>query len=364
MISTNLSKKIKVVVLQGKQGPKGDSADVVDNLTSTDTDKALSANQGKVLDSKKVDKVSGKGLSSNDYTDSDKAAVDCIEYNSDDDELKVSKMLSMPNGAYILGNNFNVATGNVVVSNGDVQVSVASTVHKLSKKADKANSNGGFSGGESAASTYGGAIGKYANSTLGGAIGNDANATEGGAVGNSSWAVKGGAIGAETYAGDGFSGGYQAQTGTDSDGNYIDAIQLGTGTNTGAKTLQVYNYQLMDASGYVPNERLREISTGAVTSLLLKDRLEKQMLSSDTASLTLTTPATISNSYECAFSFKSGVTATTLVYAATPITWRGTDCDSDGDFTPQANVSYEVSIKFLGKDADNNPVVVARVGAF
>ena len=312
----------------------------------------------------KVDKVSGKGLSSNDYTDSDKTAVDCIEYNSDDDELKVLKILSMPNGAYILGNNFNVATGNVVVSNGDVQVSVASAVHKLSEKADKANSNGGFSGGESAGSTYGGAIGKYANSTLGGAIGNDANATEGGAVGNSSWAVKGGAIGAETYAGDGFSGGYQAQTGTDSDGNYIDAVQLGTGTNSNAKTLQVYNYQLMDASGYVPNERLREISTGAVTSLLLKDRLEKQMLSSDTASLTLTTPATISNSYECAFSFKSGTTATTLVYAATPITWRGTDCDADGDFTPQANVSYEVSIKCLGKDADNNPVVVARVGAF
>ena len=86
-------------------------------------------------------------------------------------------------------------------------------------------------------------------------------------------------------------------------------------------------------------------------------------MSSDTASLTLTIPV-ISNSYECAFSFKSGATATTLVYAATPITWRGTDCDADGDFTPQANVSYEVSIKCLGMDADNNPVVVARVGAF
>lgn len=104
----------------------------------------------------------------------------------------------------------------------------------------------------------------------------------------------------------------------------------------------------------------------AVTNntLLLADKTETQLLSSDTASLTLTTPATISNSYECAFSFKSGATATTLVYAATPITWRGTDCDADGDFTPQANVSYEVSIKCLGTDADNNPVVVARVGAF
>ena len=99
-------------------------------------------------------------------------------------------------------------------------------------------------------------------------------------------------------------------------------------------------------------------------TLILADKTETQLLSSDTASLTLTTPTTISNSYECAFSFTSGATATTLVYAATPITWRGTDCDADGDFTPQANVSYEVSIKCLGMDADNNPVVVARVGAF
>ena len=98
-------------------------------------------------------------------------------------------------------------------------------------------------------------------------------------------------------------------------------------------------------------------------TLILADKTETQLLSSDTASLTLTIPV-IPNSYECAFSFKSGATATTLVYAATPITWRGTDCDADGDFTPQANVSYEVSIKCLGTDADNNPVVVARVGAF
>ena len=102
----------------------------------------------------------------------------------------------------------------------------------------------------------------------------------------------------------------------------------------------------------------------AVTNntLILADKTETLLLSSDTASLTLTTPASIFNDYECAFSFKSGATATTLVYAATPITWRGTDCE--GDFTPQANVSYEVSIKCLGTDADNNPVVVARVGAF
>lgn len=44
----------------------------VDDLTSTATTAALSANQGRVLDEKKVDKEEGKGLSSNDYTDAEK----------------------------------------------------------------------------------------------------------------------------------------------------------------------------------------------------------------------------------------------------------------------------------------------------
>ena len=316
-----------------------------------------------------------------------------------------------------------------------------------SKKADKANSNGGFAGGASAiAGTGGGAIGAAAGTGTGGTAGQFAESDSGGAIGENARATTGGAIGAGAFAGAGFAGGTSART-RNATREPIDAVQLGTGTNPNEKTLQVYDYQLMDASGNIPVERLSNavikedgkglstcdfterhraavnhtfsnqfggnefdimsdvylsgdlqvtdtikcedvliISTDgtfqtahqlskkadaptiqtAVTNntLLLADKTETQLLSSDTASLTLTTPATISNSYECAFSFKSGATATTLVYAATPITWRGTDCDADGDFTPQANVSYEVSIKCLGKDADNNPVVVARVGAF
>ena len=299
------------------KGDKGDSADVVDNLTSTDTDKALSANQGKVLDGKKVDKADGKGLSSNDYTTAEK-----------------TKVANLPDD----------------------------TNTELSKKADKANSSGGFAGGTSSIAQSGGAIGLNAKANYGGAVGGHAEASVGGAVGYSAKVTNGGSIGGGAQTSDGFAGGYKEKT-VNASGSAIDAIQLGMGTNCATRTLQVYNYQLMDANGYVPNERLRKISTGAVTSLLLKDRLEKQMLSSDTASLTLTIPA-IPNSYDCAFSFKSGATATTLVYAATPITWRGTDCDADGDFTPRANAGYEVSIKCLGMDADNNPVVVARVGGF
>lgn len=51
---------------------------VIDNLTSTSTTDPLSANQGKVLDEKKVDKVSGKGLSTEDYTTVDKTKLSGI----------------------------------------------------------------------------------------------------------------------------------------------------------------------------------------------------------------------------------------------------------------------------------------------
>ena len=51
------------------------TAEVVDNLTTQDATKALSANQGYVLNQNKVDKVVGKGLSTNDYTNEDKAKV-------------------------------------------------------------------------------------------------------------------------------------------------------------------------------------------------------------------------------------------------------------------------------------------------
>ncbi len=304
--------KLKFKIPKGEKGDKGDMPAVTDSLDSDSTTAALSANQGKVLDGKKVDKVSGKGLSSNDYTTAEKTKVANLP---DDTNTELNGKINKSD-VFSVGNH----TGNVLL--------------------DVNNRSIGGSGV---------AIGNNTYVTNGVAIGASTTTTSGVAIGNNS-ASNGVAIGGAAQC-------------INSNNQTIDAIQLGMGTNCATRTLQVYNYQLMDANGYVPNERLRKISTGAVTSLLLKDRLEKQMLSSDTASLTLTIPA-IPNSYECAFSFKSGATATTLVYSATPITWRGTDCDADGDFTPRANAGYEVSIKCLGMDADNNPVVVARVGGF
>ena len=122
------------------------------------------------------------------------------------------------------------------------------------------NANSGFSAGNGATAPYGGSIGNGATATIGGAVGASATATYGGAVGASATAgyggaigayataTIGGAIGAYATAEDGFSGGWKAQVGKDSDGAYIDAIQLGTGTNNTPKTLQVYNNKVYNST--------------------------------------------------------------------------------------------------------------------
>lgn len=143
-------------------------------------------------------------------------------------------------------------------------------------KADKRNSDGGFEGGGNASSTSGGAVGFGSNSTRGGAVGWNASTTDGGAigvgartttggaVGSSSDASTGGAVGRGAVTSAGFAGGYDAKA-MDVDENPIDAVQLGTGTNSTAKTLQVYDYQLMDASGQIPEARMSSLSSAKHT---------------------------------------------------------------------------------------------------
>ena len=117
----------------------------------------------------------------------------------------------------------------------------------LSNKADKQTEDGGFVGGKYA-SVYSG----------GGAVGNGASVySGGGAVGNGAAADSGGAVGKGAVAGSGFAGGYGAKT-VDEDDNTIDAIQLGEGTNSTAKTLQIYGYPLMNAAGQIVFERLSD----------------------------------------------------------------------------------------------------------
>ena len=128
----------------------------------------------------------------------------------------------------------------------------------LNNKADKATSDGGFAGGNGASATLGGAVGNRASATLGGAIGDYASESDGGFAGGSeAFASSGGAVGSGARTSTGFAGGSQAKT-VSSTNTPINAIQLGTGTNSNAKTLQIYNYQLMDANGNIPAERLKK----------------------------------------------------------------------------------------------------------
>lgn len=63
--------------------------EVIDNLTSTSTASALSSNQGKILNDKKVDKISGKGLSTNDYTTAEKDKLASLSNYNDADIRKL-----------------------------------------------------------------------------------------------------------------------------------------------------------------------------------------------------------------------------------------------------------------------------------
>ena len=102
---------------------------------------------------------------------------------------------------------------------------------KLELKADSSSVSGGFNGGTSA------------------------SAGAGGAVGSGAYCEGGGAVGEGAKAGNGFAGGKNAVTSDGMDGT-IDAVQLGTGTNTTAGSLKVYSYTLLNADGSVPPERV------------------------------------------------------------------------------------------------------------
>ena len=123
------------------------------------------------------------------------------------------------------------------------------------------NSSGGFSAGMTSQAKGGGAVGSgsYANGGFAGGV--TAYAGFGGAVGAYAQVTGGGAVGQNAVTSDGFAGGKNAITGEDYS-HPIDAIQLGTGTNSAPKTMQVYGYQLLDANGKIPKERLREEGGG------------------------------------------------------------------------------------------------------
>lgn len=115
---------------------------------------------------------------------------------------------------------------------------------ELAGKADAQTTNGGFKAGQGATvDSDGAAMGKfaYANRGFGG--------------GFAAAAGMGAAAGLNAKTSDGIAAGMNAKT-EDEDGNAIDAVQLGTGTNPNEKTFQVYTFQMMDEDGQIPRDRI------------------------------------------------------------------------------------------------------------
>ena len=138
----------------------------------------------------------------------------------------------------------------------------------LDDKANKQTVGGGFVGGLDAVSEDSAvSVGKGAKSKNGGfAAGLNAEANAGGGVGMGAKAYNyGGAVGRNAVAGKGFSGGDGALAAQRTHGaDRVNCIQLGEGINNVEKSLQVYEFQLMDGSGKIPVERLPETVTNSL----------------------------------------------------------------------------------------------------
>ncbi len=184
--------------------------------------------------SQKVDKVDGKGLSANDYTDEDAAKLSALPTKSELNSDLEGKQDKLTFDTTPTVNSTNPVTSGGVKS-------------ALDGKADKQTANGGFEAGDNAQvreNCKGAAIGHDTYSYNGGSVGDSSFSMNGGSVGNYAYTENGGAVGENAQTSSGFAGGRNAKAYSDNEGP-IDAIQLGTGTNPNEYTMQVYDYQLL-----------------------------------------------------------------------------------------------------------------------
>lgn len=124
---------------------------------------------------------------------------------------------------------------------------------------DESIATSGGAMGCKAKTNAGGAVGYLASSNSGGSMGYMADTQNGGAIGEEAKTNNGGAVGYKSKTSHGCAIGHQAVTAKE-DGTLIDAIQLGMGTNTEEKSMQVYGYKLMNPDGTIPTERLTKVA--------------------------------------------------------------------------------------------------------
>ena len=148
------------------------------------------------------------------------------ELSNVDQELSETSTNAIANSAVTqaLNNKSTITVNDIVQTTLNFDSDPQTQIDNIRNNNTKiSNGHGGFAGGYGATVTFGGAVGQNAHSNGGGAVGDSAK------------------------SGNGFAGGYKAKT-INSNDFEIDAIQLGTGTNTQTKTLQVYDDNIYDAN--------------------------------------------------------------------------------------------------------------------
>lgn len=94
-------------------------ANIADNLTTTADQFVLSASAGKLLNDTKVDKITGKGLSSEDFTSAYKAKLDGID-SSAKNTIVVDNLISTSATSALSANQGNVLSEKIIETNNDV----------------------------------------------------------------------------------------------------------------------------------------------------------------------------------------------------------------------------------------------------
>lgn len=223
----------------------------------------------------KVDKVTNMGLSTNDYTTADKNKLAGIEAGA---EVNTVTSVNGKTGAITLSADDVNALPNTTVIPTALSDLTSDITHRTVTDTEKStwNSKSDFSGSyndltdkptiptinvngtpqstinftsdpQTQIDNIVNNTTKIQNQNGGFSAGDGASAISGGgAVGNNAIAMDGGAVGYGARVGDGFAGGYNAKV-SHINGAFIDAIQLGTGTNTTEKSLQIYDDNIYNA---------------------------------------------------------------------------------------------------------------------
>lgn len=275
----------------------------------------------------------GGGGGTDDYTDlTNKPQINSITLTGNktgDDLGLITNKATGTNSVSIL--NSNSKTG--VVNIG--KFSTAQTNYNTCIGTNCTTSGNNVSG---VSPSYGAstvAVGYYAEANAGTAIGSATQATNGVAIGRGrSNASRITASGTGSIA-----IGFIASSSDNCSATAAGAIQIGNGQNSTANTVQFNSYQLLDANGKIPADRVANIVTLTTTSVQLAS--DNVYNGGELASVTLTLPSTVPANFCCQVQFSSGATPTT--FSASGIYFDGDEC-SAGTFTPTASHRYSIMI--------------------